>query len=60
MNRQAQHHLVTGIFCLLPAFVFPFLDVLENNLANGIVAGSFVVCAAISFYQYYKISNKGQ
>ncbi len=58
MDRQAQYHLVTGIFCMLPAFIFPFLEVFENNLANGIVAGSFVICAAISFYQYYKVRNK--
>jgi len=59
MDRKAQNHLVTGIVCLIPALVYPFLDVFENTLANFIPAASFLVAAAFSFYQYFKLKKNG-
>ena len=58
MNRKAQNHLVTGIVCLLPALVYPLLNVFDNNLANFIPAASFLIAAGISFYLYFKEKDK--
>ncbi|GEM_PF-4033969 len=50
MDRKAQYHLVTGIAFIVPALIFPFLNVFDSNLVNFIPAASFLIATAFSFY----------